>query len=522
MLLFFVSLSVFGAPNLHIISTTDLHGHLLPNIDLMEGYFELAKQADPKTLFLDSGDMFQGTIISNSHQGAAVVKWMNHVGYAAVAIGNHEFDFGLINLDKRIREAKFPLLGANICNIDEDPEACTKTENFQTASFAKQFVIYEAHGIKLGIIGLTTPATPTTTMPINVARFKFMPMTKTLERFAPIMKSQGAEAIIVIVHDGDGSMLKLIDELSPETRREIPVILAGHTHNYINVTHKGIRLLISGSYGKSFGYTTLSYDESAKHWSALKSETVDFKPASSFLGKQVQPDPTASRLLATEITESNAIASRVIGKLISPLNKTGTGESNLGDFMTDAFRLCDTQTCTGTADIAFLNNGGIRSKFLEAGPVTYGQIFELMPFDNIYTELRLTGHQIHDLLDLWFSYKNDSPTPQVSGLNIHYTGNTTRQRTIQNGAGETQTILDPVESIAFSSGKLFEEDKTYRVIVSDFLATGGGGTGFILKSLSKKPEFHYDRTLRDQLVDYFLSNPAGWNYPGVQNRITGL
>jgi 5'-nucleotidase len=444
---------------------------------------------------------------------------MNYVGYQAAAIGNHEFDFGLASLDERITQAQFKLLGANICSLDEDPEACSRTESFHTARFAKKFIIHKTHGIKLGIIGLTTPQTPTTTLPINVSHFKFMPLAKTLERFVPIMKSQGAETIIVIVHDGDGSMLQVIDELKPETRAEISIVLAGHTHNYANKIHKGVRILISGCYGKSFGYTTLSYNEYTKHWSAQKSENIHFKPGVSFLGKQVQSDTEASELLATEISESNALSSRVVGKLISPLKKTDTGESNLGDFMTDAFRLCDTQSCTGTADIAFLNNGGIRSRLLEAGPITYGQVFELMPFDNIYTELKLTGSQIHDLLDLWYSYKNDSPTPQVSGLNIRYSKNTTRQRTIQNGAGDKQTILDPIDSITFSNGKLFEENKTYRVVVSDFLATGGGGTAFILKGLPTKPEFHYDRTVRDQIVDYFQLNPAGWDYKETQNRI---
>src|SRR3989338_5632658 len=92
------------AQTIHIVSTTDLHGHLLPQkdqqghlfggIDLMAGYFNVAREDDPETLFLDSGDLFQGTIISNSHDGASVIKWMNYVGYTASAVGNHEFDFG--------------------------------------------------------------------------------------------------------------------------------------------------------------------------------------------------------------------------------------------------------------------------------------------------------------------------------------------------------------------------------------------------------------------------------------------
>lgn len=519
----FVSLHLF-AQTVHIISTTDLHGHLLPNIDVMNGYFSVAKKEDPQTLFLDSGDLFQGTIISNSHEGASVVKWMNHVGYTASAVGNHEFDFGpgdghvsailpgedpLGALKKNASAANFKFLAANITELDPSQN-----------QWFEPYIIRMVNGIRIGIIGLTTQSTPTTTLPANVARLKFESLSQSLEKYVPELLTQKVQGIIIIVHDGDDSIFKVIDALKPQTREAISLVLAGHTHNWVNTTHQGVHILITGSYGQAFGYTTLDLNPKTNHLVTTEIKSVKFLPGANFLGKNVQPNPSASSLLAQEIHEANMISSRVVGHLAAPLVKTSTGESSLGNFMSDAFRFCSEPSCNSPLDVAFLNNGGIRRSMIEAGEVTYGKVFETMPFDNLYTTMLLTGKQIHDLLDSWYSYEHDNPSTQVSGLVITYDPNSVNKRIVKNASGETTTLAEHVKRISLPDGQELNENATYQVALSDFLATGGGGTAFVLKDLPKT--IHYDIKLRDQLVNYFQSKSTTWDYRNMPPRVLNL
>ncbi len=525
----------------------------------MEGYFDIARQADADTLFLDAGDLFQGTIISNTSDGATVVRWMNYARYDAAAVGNHEFDFGpghgkniiqdptldpLGALKDRESEAHFQMLSANICNVQEDPGQCADLHTFKTASVAKPYLIKTVKGVRLGIIGLTTPSTPDTTNPTNLTQLRFLPMKETLERYVPELETQGVDGIVVILHEGgycdkgkcnpQDPVFKLIDALSPELRQKLPLMLAGHTHNYANTVYNGVHVLITGCYGQSFGYTTLSFDGTPGGLTVKSTQSQDFcaqvfpdthycnrgtgtPVAATFLGQTVTPNPAALTLLQADIQVADQVAAQVLGKTLSPLTKAQP-EATLGDMMADAYRTCKDSSCTQPADIAFMNNGGIRVNEIPSGDVTYGQIFNLMPFDNLYAELSLQGSQVRDALVAWYAYGKSFP--QVSGLQIVYSTANSVPRTLTNGAGETETLPDPILTLNTADGQPLNDRQTYRVILPDFLAEGGSGTAFVIKGLQPAPVIHFDRKLRDVMVDYLHANPAGLNYGSGQNRIS--
>jgi 5'-nucleotidase len=526
--------------SIHVIATTDLHGYILPQknadgsaiggIDVMSGLFQIARAADPETLLLDSGDLFQGTIISNTTEGSTVVTWMNYANYVAAAIGNHDFDFGPGNGDSQVRkpgedplgalkariaQANFKFLGANICSLDED--ACTDVNSFKGANFALPYMIKDVHGVKLGILGLTTPSTPQTTFPGNVARLKFFPLKETIERFVPEMAERGAQSIIVLMHEGilcangkcdpNDAFFKIIDGLSSNVRKMIPLVLAGHTHNQVNVEHNGVRMMIDGSYGHTFGYVTL--DQQAD--GSLKASAADSVPmttAQAFLGATVKPDANAFKLIDADIRRANEKSAEVVGELASSLQMLpNQAESTLGDFVADALRLCTDSACTAdrATDIAFINSTGIRTKTLLMGSVTYGQIFQMMPFDNFLAIVKMTGRQVHDLIDCWYNY-NHGNFDESSGIHITYAAASTKMRTMTNLAGVTQTIPDPIVSISMADGSAFDEDRVYSVAMADFLAEGGSGSGFVLKNFSPAPAIHMDRQIRDMLVDYLRAH----------------
>jgi 5'-nucleotidase len=556
-------------PVLHILSTTDLHGYIQAQknkagimtggVDYMSGYFNIAEKQDPETLLVDSGDLFQGTLISNEAEGAPVINVYNYLGYDASTIGNHEFDYGPVGTDTvprvpgedplgalkaRIAQAKFPIISANICAIDEDPGQCKDPTNFQVASFTKPYVIKMVKGIHVGIIGLTTDDTSETTMPVNVKNLRFLPGAAALEQFIPRMKKDGADLILVIAHVGgfcdngtcnpQDELFKMIDSLKPATRAQIPLILAGHTHNYINKVYNGVQLLVTGCYGRSFGLSALTIHRADKSVTVNSTKSYDFcqqvfpdtgscasgngKPvAATFMGEAVLPDSAAADMIASDVAEADAQNKTVVGKLLSPL-PGGQPESKMGDFMADSMRFCYVDSsCSKHADVAIQNNGGIRSTITSTGPVTFGDVFQVEPFDNFVATAQLTGLQLKGVIA--GLYAHQKAPPQISGMTITYNANSTATRTYTNDAGKTQSLPDPFTSIVMSDGSTLDETKAYTVILADFLATGGSGTEFIMTALKTPASVDYNREVRAALVDYFKANPNGLDYGSMPPRL---
>src|SRR5688500_10591761 len=151
-----VGAAVYAVPLTHVVimHTNDLHGHLLPG----PGYggsaalATLVSQAKPD-LMLDAGDMLSGELIADTFQGESVVAVMNAIGYDAAAVGNHEFNFGIEGLRQRVEQAHFPFLSANtISSIEEIHDAA----------------IFNAQGVRIAVIGLTTEELMRTGHPRNV------------------------------------------------------------------------------------------------------------------------------------------------------------------------------------------------------------------------------------------------------------------------------------------------------------------------------------------------------------------
>jgi len=553
--------------HIHLISTSDLHGYLLPEkspagltiggIDTLQAYFKIAKDIDPQTLLLDEGDLFQGTIISNSADGVPVVKWMNAAGYTATAIGNHDFDFGpghghstvrvsgedpLGALKGRISEANFDFLSANICSIKEDPGGCEDPNSFLVASFAKPFKSVKIWGINIAIIGLTTVSTPSTTMPSNVADLRFMPLKPSLERQVTLAKQQGAQMILLLMHDGgeckahgdcesSGAIFKLIDSLSPETKKSLPLILGGHTHNDVNVLYHGVRVVIPACEGKVIAYTDLAYHPLDQSVTVEATQNVDVCPqvfantkscfkgsgdltAGQFLGEEVHRDPDALKSIAEDIKAAEDKANTTVGRLLSGLTKEAKPESSLGDFVTDAMRNCQNEGCDKPVDFAFYNDTGFRTGNIAQGDVTYGEVFEALPFDNSYALVYLTGLQIHDLIESWLGYAH--VMPQISGLKINFTEHGA-PRTMSNKAKQSKTLPDPILSMTTTNGEPIEESKTYSVALPDFLASGGSGMAFVMNQVPV--QIFYGRMVRDVVIDYFKSQPKGLDYSQGDKRL---
>src|SRR5207237_1098453 len=200
--------------HLVIVGTTDLHGWFgghqegYGGLATLSSYVDALRASNPgRVVLVDSGDMFQGTLESNIFEGEPVVRGYNMLGYVAAAVGNHEFDYGPVGPDavartpaqdelgalkKNAANAKYALLSANM----------TEKATGRVPSWAKPSMMITAGGVKVGIIGLSTPDTPNVTNPQNVVDLNFGdPVAATVAQ-ATELRAHGADAIIVIAHMG--------------------------------------------------------------------------------------------------------------------------------------------------------------------------------------------------------------------------------------------------------------------------------------------------------------------------------
>ncbi|MCX5718506.1 MAG: metallophosphatase, partial [Nitrospirae bacterium] len=224
-IIFLLVVSVFSVnaeqTEIRILYVNDFHGFAEPykpfGSDEMSGgivYLSArvnALRKEKVSLLLSAGDMIQGNNWANLSQGESVIELMNAMGFDAMVVGNHEFDFGQDVLKKRISEAKFPVLGANVEGLD----------------MLKPFVIKELDGIKVAILGIVTEDTPVSTHPRNVSGLKFLSEESTVEKYMTELKIK-ADIIIILSHIGHHA-----DRILAEKVKGIDVIVGGHSHTKV-------------------------------------------------------------------------------------------------------------------------------------------------------------------------------------------------------------------------------------------------------------------------------------------------
>ena len=403
-----------------IVATSDLHGMALPDnvrggLPLLAGFvnnLRAARAADGgAVLLLDSGDTFQGGIESDLSEGALVVDAYNAMGYTAEAIGNHDFDFGAIDaglarqlpgdlrgaIKARAAQARYPFLAANL--IDEATGRHVQWPNVWPS------VLVEAAGVKIGIIGVMTIDAMQSNIAANVQGLRVAPLAPAIVANAKQLRAAGAEIVIVAAHAGgrcerfdrpddlssceaDGEIFRAAKVLPPGL---VDAIAAGHTHAGIGHLVEGIGIVEPFSRGQSFSRVDLVFDRRRRRVARVQPFAPHEVAAGDYEGKAVTPDPTIVQAMAPGLARVRALQATPLDVFLeAPIPRAGAEGSPLGNLFADALR-----AAVPRADVAAINNAarGLRADLPE-GPLTFGRLYDVFPFDNRIARVTVSGAEL--------------------------------------------------------------------------------------------------------------------------------
>lgn len=424
---------------IRILHVNDFHGFAEPykpfgSDELLGGISYLSELAnrlrkEKPSFLLAAGDMIQGNNWANLSQGESSIELMNTMGFDAMVVGNHEFDFGRDILRKRISESNFPILGANVGGMD----------------ILKPYVIEEIKGLKLAIIGAVTEDTPVSTHPRNVAGLKFSSPEETVKKYIRELRNK-ADIILVLSHIGHHA-----DRILAEKVGGIDVIVGGHSHTKLLKPVKiGNTVIVQAwEHAKALGVLDLTIENGKIV--KFDGHLEEIKPES---GKE---DKSVQAIVEKYNQKVDAFLNEKIGEAGFDLDGENVRkrETNLGNLIADIIRQ------TSGADVAIINGGGIRTG-IKKGEVLVKDIYSVLPFDNYIVAIKLTGKQIKDTLEHGVSAIEEGAGrfPQVSGLSFSYS------RLAKPGSRIREIFI---------AGKSLDPDKEYTVATNDFLAAGGDG-----------------------------------------------
>lgn len=444
-------LSNLRFPRLRVIETTDFHGAILGGqrerrtnrpiggSPAVAAAIEHYRGQNPAgTVLIDGGDIFQGTMISNLQFGRPVVEQMNFLGYAAAAIGNHEFDWTADTLKSRVLNMQFAALGANMLE--------RKTN--KRPWWVRSDTTVTRRGVKVGIFGLAYPGTPRVTMPAYVAHLRFADDSVTSAPLPAKLRKGGASVVVAVGHipAETDSTRKARGDIARLARgiKGVDGWFGGHSHNVVDDVIENAPVMIAGANGQ---------------WLVIADYTVDpvkravVTAETSHRNMQIYADefPIDSAWVG-HVERWNAevgpVAAEVLGRSASPLDRNRP-EASIGNFICDAMRF------SSGADIALQNPGGMRAN-MAAGTVTRAMVYDVMPFDNTIVTVELTGAEVR--LALEQALRGERIT-QVSGIRY----------VVNMDAPAMQRVV----SITNADGSPFDEAKTYKVAANNFMASGG-------------------------------------------------
>ncbi|MEZ0347943.1 MAG: 5'-nucleotidase C-terminal domain-containing protein, partial [Thermus sp.] len=463
-----------GAFTLTLVHTNDTHAHLEPMELTLSGqkvrvggvaqrvaFFDRLRASRKNLLFLDAGDVFQGTLYFNQYRGLADRYFMHRMLYRVMALGNHEFDLGPGPLAEFLKGARFKVVSANV-DASREPRLKGLFAPYAIVSVGRE---------RVGVIGLTTPDTKEIANPGPTV--DFLDPYESAQKAVYELLRRGVNKILLLSHLGYGEDLKLARRLVG-----VQVIVGGHSHTLLgsfphkelapagpyptvvkNPEGKDVLVVQAWEWGKVVGVLEVAFDE--------KGELVAYKGEPFLMTPEVSPeDFFAKEALLAYAQPVLALMQQVIAEakvdLVGERAIVRRRESNLGNLIADGMVW---KTKNAGVQIALQNGGGIRAS-IPKGPITVGKVYEVLPFGNTLVVMDLKGKEIKAALE-----NGVSQWEQTAGRFLQVSG-------LRYAFDLSRPVGDRVVRVEVKAEKGYvplDLEATYRVVVNNFIAAGGDG-----------------------------------------------
>lgn len=439
------------------------------------------------TLFLAGGDLFQGSAASNLTYGAMVNDFLKEVGLTASAIGNHEFDWGTDRIAKWAADGNYKFLASNIYD---------KTTGLPV-TWADPYQIVTVDGVKIGLIGLTTPETAFKTLPENVKDIEFKDPNTCGTYWAKLLKStKQADIVIALTHLGaaQDAATKVITgeaaDLANAPDSGIDAILCAHTHMDVCGTVNNIPVVQAYYNGRNIGKLNITVNTEGKV--AIVPAAEKLYDSKGYLA--ALPDDAATKTIYDNyMADLSDTLNKPVGKTATDLSHDkSAGVSVLGEWT------CEVMAKKAGTQIGITNGGGLRTS-IKAGDITMGNLYEVMPFDNTLYKMDLKGSDLKRVIENGIM-NTTVGWVQLYGVKVYY--------------DEDKAAGDRITAMYLLDGTKIDMNKYYSVVTNDFMFTGGDNYDFT----GAKNAVNTNLPIRDAMVEALeptLTTPLNYKYQNL-------
>jgi len=479
-----------------ILHTTDLHGHILPISDydgnpdrggLARCVTQIRRwqKENANSILIDIGDVYQGTDLGLRSKGELMIDLFNYLKYDAWIIGNHEFDWGIEPFQQALQRSTMPVLAAN--TVLEGRPASGFADAKHPFAKIQPFILKEIAGIKLAIIGITTPGMLFWLRPEFTRGIDFQYPVEPVRRAIARAKSEGADAIVLSGHmglkarSGGDDFANTVMALTSEFPETV-VFIAGHTHQTVpSRLANGILFTQADHFGIHAGRVDLLFDRNSKK--LLHREAI-----CELMDNRYGFDPVILSRAKSQLAESDAALSQMIGELAETLHARGRpGQPS------DIERLIGAAIMEALLERSVPVDGVMHGVFdekanLVAGPKTVNDIWNLIPFENYIVTAELSPEEIKTIMEeVYAGHERRS----FLGFEVK-----------TEGRGYDRRII----SVSLADGRPLDRGKKYVVAFNTFDSRSAGHHFMKLRALLETSAVNctlHPVQTRDALIDYF-------------------
>ena len=525
-----------------ILHTNDVHCGVQDTIGY-DGLLLYKKQLEKKyknIILADVGDEVQGGLLGTITDGEAIIEIMNEIGYDVVALGNHEFDYGVTQLNKLESLLNCSYISINYCLRKEKPK-----------SVFSPYKIIEIGGKKIGFIGVTTPQALYKTRLFNEKdedgelKYDFLSENKSQELYDQVQKvidelrnTENCDYVIILGHLGIGGVA--LEENSSEGLlkkiKNIDAFLDGHSHLiYTKISpdseNKGVPLSQTGTKLTNIGILRIHSNgtitqemiDEVPYDPELASETLNVTRSK----KERYVDKSMNEYINQILDDFSYLLEELVGTVDFPLNVYATPEDRV-DLKKQLSRRQENALCNlvadalknlGNSDISIFNAGTVRGD-IDAGNITFKNILDILPFSNDIYVKEIKGQTIIDALEFGVRSLPDSTSrfPQVSGLkykidlSINSTVEVDENEAFVKVNGERRVYDIEV------NGEKIDPEKTYSICSNSFILDGGDGYSMFSEFEITKQGFGVDNEIVRDYIEKNLNGTVPEKYKEPEGR----